>query len=61
MHLDESAIVEFEVEKMRKESKPETNIDVLPSKRLNYGRIFLFLAFGILLFRAITQLFHFIF
>ncbi len=58
--FDETGIVEFELERERNK-RPEPNLDPIPSKRLGYGRIFLFLAFGILLFRAITELFHFLF
>ena len=52
-------LTSIEEQLLREEkTKPETNpnIDYLPSKRLSYGRIFLFIALGILIFRLILEI-----
>lgn len=60
MQFDETGIVEYELERMRIESRPETNLDPIPSKRLSFGKVFLWLMVGLLLFRLILEIINFI-
>ncbi len=53
--FDETGIVEYELERMRKR-RPETNIDDTPSRKLSFGKIILLLFLGILIFRAILEI-----
>ena len=56
-------LTSIEEQLLREEkTKPETNpnIDDLPSKKLTYTKIFLFIALGILIFRLILEIIGFI-
>ena len=58
IHLNESAIVEIELEKLRNE-RPDPNLDDTLSKKSNFGGLVIKFFIGVLIFRAILEIISF--